>query len=380
MINTRDDISKVKRVVVKVGTALLTGENNLIDSSKIKPIVNEIASLFVKGTEIILVTSGAVGIGMGVLGRKKRPTTLPEKQAFAAIGQSRLMHMYETIFSKKHINVSQVVLTADDLHDSVRFLNIKNAMNAILSLKVIPIINENDSVSVDELRFGDNDKLSANIAQITNADLLIILSDIDGLFDKNPQKFKDAVRIPNVDKITAKIYESADTTSKQSATGGMITKINAAILVTESGIPLVIANGLSKNIIKDVLAGKDKGTFFVPKKVISRKKSWIARLKRLSGTIVVDDGCKNALVKKGKSILPVGVLSVKGDFLQGDKVKVLDLNGVELGVGLITMSKGDAAKSCGKKTSELQKVFGRLDYKELIHRDNFIFNNILERL
>ncbi|MBL8025771.1 MAG: glutamate 5-kinase [Fibrobacteres bacterium] len=362
MIADRSGFSKVKRVVVKVGTSQLTDDKNMVVPERVKRIAAQLAELHKNGTEVLLVTSGAVGLGLGIIGASEYPKTLSERQALAAMGQSRLMHMYEVSFAKFGLRIGQVILTAQDIHTRERYINVRNTFLKLLEYKAIPIVNENDTVSVEEIKFGDNDTLSANVALCADADLLIILTDTDGLFDKNPKLHKDAKRIASVRKIDASLEALATGTDKVTAIGGMTTKLHAARIAAQAGIGMVIACGYDDNIIPDVLAGKDKGTYFVPSaRGLSLKKRWFAHTRKKKGAIVIDDGCRDALVKKGRSILPVGVRDVKGSFEKGDSITVLDLSGSVIGVGLSNYSAKEATQYAGQKFKD-----------EIIHRDNFV--------
>jgi glutamate 5-kinase len=364
MSTDRTLFASIKRVVVKVGTSQLTDEKNMVVPERVKNIAAQLAELHRNGKEVLLVTSGAVGLGLGIIGSSVYPKTLSERQALAAMGQSRLMHMYETSFAKYGLRIGQVILTAQDIHTRERYINVRNTFLKLLEYDAVPIINENDTVSVEEIKFGDNDTLSANVALCSDADLLIILTDTDGLFDKNPKLHKDATRIATVKKIDASLETLATGTDKVTAIGGMTTKLAAARIATHAGIAMVIACGYEENIIPRILSGEDKGTYFVPSaRGLSLKKRWFAHTRKKKGSIIIDDGCRDALVKRGKSILPVGVREVKGLFDKGDSITVYDLTGKIVGVGLSSYSSKEASLFAGQKFKD-----------EIIHRDNFVLN------
>ncbi|MFH0918989.1 MAG: glutamate 5-kinase [Fibrobacterota bacterium] len=363
----RSDLSLRKRVVVKVGTSQLTNAQNHVDPDKMKAIVAQIARVRKSGREVLLVTSGAVGIGLGLTGRTAYPRAIAERQALAAMGQSRLMHMYETCFRPHNLCVGQVLLTAQDVHTRERYLNVRNTLLRLLEFGAIPVINENDTVSVSEIKFGDNDTLSANVALAAGADLLVLLTDTDGLFDKNPKLVKGAERIREVKKIDDRIAGLAKGSDKMTAIGGMETKITAARIATAAGVPVVIARGTDPDVLMDILSGADTGTFFHPSAHgLNQKERWIAHTRKKPGSLVVDRGCRAALLK-GASILPVGVTAVKGDFDKGDSVRVLDDKGREIGTGLSNYS-----------AREFKEVMGQKFKEEIIHSDNFVRNENYE--
>lgn len=358
----RTDFPGIRRLVVKVGTSLLSGPDNLVQPPKIDRIVAQLAALKREGREVLLVTSGAVGLGLGIIGSTVYPKTLSERQALAAMGQSRLMHLYETAFAPFGIRIGQVILTAQDIHSKSRYMNVRNTLLKLFEYDAIPILNENDTVSVDEIKFGDNDTLSANAALAADAGLLVILTDTDGLFDANPKRHSGARRLSVVEKIDDSVAALAQGTDKATAIGGMETKIRAARIATHAGIPVVIACGEEPQVLAAVMRGEDKGTFFVPdKKGLSQKERWIAHSRKKRGGIVIDDGCLEAVLCKGRSILPVGVRSMKGSFEKGDSIRVWDLKGREIGVGLTNYS-----------SEEFKTILGQKHKDEIVHRDNFV--------
>lgn len=351
-------LKNVVRVVVKLGTGVLTDSRKRPDLTQLEQIVAQVAALRQKGREVVVVTSGAVGAGMGVLGYEKRPAELAELQACAAVGQSRLMSLYESLFAKHDLHVAQVLLTHDDLQHHERHLNARNTLVRLLQKGVVPIINENDAVSFTEIKFGDNDKLSALVACLLPADLLVILTTVDGLITNFGKP--EAALLPTVDEITPELEAMAGGTTSATAVGGMTSKIQAAKIVIRSGIPLVIAPGRKSDVLARVLAGQDEGTIFVPKpsRLASRKR-WIAFFHHPKGTIVVDDGAKTALRDQGKSLLPPGIANCEGDFKNGDIVRICDLNGTEFARGISAVDADTIRKR-------------QLARQEIIHRDNLV--------
>ena len=354
----REAIKSAARIVVKLGTGVLTDSRKQIDPAQLEQLVAQLAALRKSGKEIVLVTSGAVGAGMGALGYDSRPTDLAEKQACAAVGQSRLMAMYDKLFAQHNLVVAQVLLTHEDLEHHERHLNARNTLVTLLGRGVVPIINENDAVSGTEIKFGDNDKLSALVASLLPADLLVILTTVDGVVE-NFGKANPKI-ISTIEYIDAAIENLAGGTTSETAVGGMASKVQAAKIVVRSGIPLVIASGKKKNVLAKVLAGEDEGTLFVaqPNKLQGRKR-WIAFFHHPKGTLFVDDGAKKALRESGKSLLPPGVVRCEGDFAADDVVRICDLDGLEFARGI---ARFDSAAVRERK----------LPKEELVHRDDLV--------
>jgi glutamate 5-kinase len=354
----RDSLKSVLRVVVKLGTGVLTDSRKLIDPAQLEQLVAQVAALRRAGKEIVLVTSGAVGAGMGALGYKTRPTDLAEKQACAAVGQTRLMAVYEKLFGKHGLVVAQVLLTHEDLEHHERHLNARNTLVTLLGRGVVPIINENDAVSFTEIKFGDNDKLSALVASLLPADLLVILTTVDGVIENFGEK--NAKTISVIEKIDSAIEDMAGGTTSETAVGGMKSKVEAAKIVVRSGIPLVIASGRNKQVLTQILDGDDEGTLFVaqPNRLQGRKR-WIAFFHHPKGTLFVDDGAKAALREKGKSLLPPGVARCEGEFAPGDVVRICDLDGTEFARGIARFSSAAVGEQ-------------KLPKEELIHRDDLV--------
>jgi glutamate 5-kinase len=363
------------RVVIKIGTRILDSDKVVFNTTRIKSIVSEIAQLHNAGKEVLIVSSGAVGAGMRELNMDRRPQNIPELQALAAIGQGKLIHMYNQEFAKYNIKVAQLLLSRADVNDRRRYLNIRYTLLELLKFRVIPIINENDTVTIEELKFGDNDNLSALIASKIDADLLIIMTDVDGLYSCDPKKVKDAKCIPVVEKITDEIKGMAKGVQAELTVGGMITKISAADIATKSGIYTIIANGLKEQTITKIMSGEEVGTLFLPvkSKKMSMKKRYLLLSKvMLNKKIVVDDGAKNALIKNNKSLLPIGVVDVIGEFLRGTIVEIVDKDNNVIGKGLVNYSSEEIKKIKRKKTAEITGILGSKPYDEVIHKDNLV--------
>ena len=363
-------LQHVKKVLIKIGSAVLTGTDGL-DLQIIEQLVNEIAELTRKGYHIVVVTSGAIASGkhrMGISGPLK---SMPQKQAAAAIGQGRLMRVYSNAFAKHGLYTAQILLTMSDLTDRKRFLNVRNTLSTLTEWGVIAIINENDSVAVDEIKFGDNDHLAAMIANITETHLLINLTSTEGLYDRNPALSKKAKVISLVREITEEIEAAATADTTSVGMGGMKSKVIAARKVTAFGIPYIIAPGKEKGILQAVIAGKDKGTLFLPMSDhLTSRKYWIAFTLRSRGKLIIDDGARVAIVEQGKSLLPSGIIGLEGTFDVGDPVTCVDQNGVALAKGLVNYGSQEIQKIMGLKSSKIEQVLGHKDYDEVIHRDN----------
>ena len=366
----RQTIANVKKILIKIGSAVLTGAEGL-DLKIIDALVREMSDLAGLGYSIVLVTSGAIASGKHRLNITSKLKSIPEKQAAAAVGQGRLMRVYSKAFEKKGLYVAQILLTLSDLTDRQRYLNIRNTLSTLMEWGVTPIINENDSVAIDEIKFGDNDNLAAMIANIVEADIFINLTSAAGLYDCNPTESKKAKLISLVPEITSEIEAAATAETSSVGTGGMKSKILAAKKVTAMGIPCVIAPGKRKNILTDILAGREIGTIFLPMvDRLNSKKYWIAFTLRPRGRLIIDDGAKKALLTKGKSLLPSGIIDVEGDFELGDPVSCIDREGTVLAKGLVNFSSMEIRKIMGLKTSQIYQVLGHKDYDEIIHRDN----------
>lgn len=371
---SREALKKAKRIVIKVGTSTITYANGKRNFSQIDRLAREISDLQNQGKEMILVTSGAVAVGVDRMGLPGKPKTIPGKQAAAAVGQGVLMHTYEKFFADYGQIVAQVLITKTEAIDRHRYTNTRNTFMELMRQRVIPIVNENDVVALDELKIGDNDNMSALVAGIVDADLVIILSDVDGLYTDNPQTHPDAVIVPEVAEITPEIEASAGGVGSARGTGGMATKIQAAKAATSSGIHLVIASGTEKNAITRVLQGEELGTLFVSRENrLQFRKRWLAFGAKIVGSIVVDDGCAKAIRKAGGcSILPAGVFAVQGEFLPGSTVSVIDKDAHELARGLVHYSSAELEQIKGCNSGEIANILGHKNFDEVIHRDDLV--------
>lgn len=370
----REALKKAKRIVVKVGTSTITYANGKRNFSQIDRLARELSDLQNQGKEMILVSSGAVAVGVDRLGLPAKPSTIPGKQACAAVGQGVLMHTYEKLFADYGQIVAQVLITRTEAIDRHRYTNCRNTFMTLLQQGVIPIVNENDVVALDELKIGDNDNMSALVAGIVDADLVIILSDIDGLYTANPATHPEATLVHTVQEITPEIEASAGGVGSSRGTGGMATKIQAAKAATNSGIQLVIASGTEKNAIPRILQGEEIGTLFVSRENrLQFRKRWLAFGAKIQGSIVVDDGCAKAIRKAGGcSILPAGIYQVVGDFQSGSTISVFDKEGHELARGLVHYTASELEKIKGCKSSDIEGILGHKNYDEVIHRDDLV--------
>lgn len=361
-----------QRIVVKLGTSVLTAGTDRLSRPRMVDLVRQVAGLMAEGREVILVSSGAIMAGREVLGFPKLGRNIPFRQVLAAVGQGRLMHLYAQLFDLYDIIVAQALLTRGDLAHRSHYLNARNTLLALLQQRVVPIVNENDTVAVEEIKIGDNDNLSALVANLVDADLLIMLTDTAGLFTADPRLDPNAQLIPEVSVIDDTIRELAGATSTGRGVGGMITKIEAAELATRSGTEVVIAAGEVKNVIPRLVAGEAIGTRFhaTASRIESRKRWILAEPPR--GTVVVDAGAAWALRKNGKSLLPVGVTAVEGHFERGETVRVLDPTGAEIGRGIINYGAGSLARIRGLQSDQIEEVLGYNYGAEVIHRDDLV--------
>lgn len=366
----QDILLRTKKILIKIGSAVLAGSDGL-DLKIIDSLVLEMSRLADAGYAVVLVTSGAIVSGKHRMKITEKLKSIPEKQAAAAIGQGRLMRVYSKSFEKNGHFVAQVLLTLADLTDRQRYLNVRNTLSTLIEWGIIPIINENDTVAVDEIKFGDNDNLAAMIANIIEADLFINLTSTDGLYDCNPATSKRAKLIRVVNEFSDKIESAATEETSAAGTGGMKSKIQAAKKVTAIGIPCIIAPGKKKNILTSIMAGKEAGTLFLPMADrLNSKKYWIAFTLRPRGRLVIDAGAQSALLEKGKSLLPSGIVDVEGNFDLGDAVHCVGRDGAILAKGLVNFSSEEIKKIKGLKTTQIKQVLGHKDYDEVIHRDN----------
>jgi glutamate 5-kinase len=366
-------LRRARRIVVKIGSQILSSEGG-IEEGRLRGLVRELAELHDRKKEIVVVSSGAVAAGMTKLGRKEKPKTIPEKQALAAVGQIKLMALYERHFAKFDKSVAQVLLTHEDLANRQRYINAKHTFQVLLESLIIPIVNENDTVAVEEMKFGDNDHLSALVATLLEADLLVILSDVEGVYDKDPRAHVEARLIPLITERKGLSENSFGDSLSTVGTGGIVTKLGAAEKAALAGIPTVIASGMQSGVLGKVFAEDEApGTLILPEaNRLSSRKHWIAYNLKTAGEIVVDQGAHDAVVQKGKSLLPSGLKEVRGVFGVGECVRCVDLEGREFARGLVNYSAQELNQIKGLHTSRIEKVLGYKAYDEIIHRDDLV--------
>ena len=370
--NRKNLLKDLKKIVVKVGTSTLTKNDGNLNIEKIKKIVFELSKLSDKGYEVVLVTSGAVGAGMGKLNLSEKPKALSEKQAVAAVGQVSLMHLYQSLFEEHKKMIGQLLLTKLDFADRKRYLIARNVCNTLLNKKIIPIINENDAVVADEIKVGDNDTLSALVSGLIDADLLIILSDVNGLYNKNPQKYADALLFETVYKIDDEIRAMAGGEGSKFGTGGMSTKITAAEMATKIGTNLIIASGEDPANISKIVEKENIGTLFVKEnKKISSRKYWLAYGPHKKGLVVIDEGAQKAICK-GSSLLPVGIRAVEGNFDRGTVLKITNINNEIIATGISNYSSEEIELIKGQKSEVIEKILGHKYDDVVIHIDNML--------
>jgi glutamate 5-kinase len=369
--------SRCRRVVIKVGSATVTGAKGL-DRAMIHRLSDQIAELRGRTPriDILVVSSGAIASGMYRMGLAERPRSIPHKQAVAAVGQGALMEAWEGAFDKYDLLVAQVLLTSEDLANRHRYLNARNTLETLLSWAITPIINENDTVVVEEIKFGDNDNLSALIAGLVGADLVVNLTDIDGLYDCNPRRNPSARLIPVVNRVDRTLLACAAPEPGSVGTGGMLSKVNAARKCLALGIPMIIAPGKQRDVILRLFAGEELGTMFVPKqRSWSGKKVWLANLPKPAGEITLDDGAVTALLEQGRSLLPIGIRQVKGVFGIGAPVRCIDREGNVIGIGLTNYKSTEIENIKGRHSDEIEALIGYKHSDEVINRDNFVLTS-----
>lgn len=372
-INMRN-IEHIHRIIVKVGTSSLCDESGDINYEKMLHIIQQVAMIQRRGIKVTMVTSGAIGAGMGVLQLPKRPTTIPQKQALAAIGQATLMKVYEDLFKLFHLQCAQILLNHDDFDDRKRLMNLFHSLHAIIDYDVIPIINENDALAVEEIKVGDNDTLAALMAPVVDADLLVIISDIEGLYDDNPHINKEAKLISDVNGINEDIKAMAKGTNSKVGTGGMATKIKAAKIVNDYGCDMAIINGSRQNSLIDLLDGKEVGTYFDGKegRILSSRNHWIMYRSLPRGKIMIDAGASKMLTTKHTSLLPKGIKAVEGHFMMSQVVEIVNENNEILARGISNYSSDEIKLIKGLNTSEIEEVLHYKDYDEVIHANNMV--------
>jgi glutamate 5-kinase len=372
MSDRKLQFERARRVVVKVGSNVLTARQGL-NIPVMRSIAGQISRLMEAGREVILVSSGAMASGLKKIGLERRPDGLPQRQAVAAVGQAGLIMEYEKAFERHRLKAAQILLTSEDLSSRKRYLNARNTLNTLLDWKIVPIINENDTVSVEEIKLGDNDNLAAMITLLMDADLLVILSDIDGLFTRDPRTEPDAELIPVVGVITKSTEKAAGSIPGPLGTGGMMSKINAARKVNSAGVPMVVAKGDKPDILVRLFDGEAHGTYFVPRRhKLTRRKCWIAFSLKPKGILTIDAGARTAVTRRGKSLLASGIVGVQGEFTVGAPVEFQAPGGEAVGVGLVNYGAADIRRIMGLRSQHISQVLGHKPYDEVIHRDNLV--------
>ena len=369
----RSEIIKARRIIVKIGSALLTGGGRGLDKTAIAGWVAQIAELCKQDREVVLVSSGSVAEGMSRLGWKTRPESLPELQAAASVGQMGLVQTYETLFRSHGLHTAQVLLTHDDLSRRDRYLNSRSTLLTLLKLGVVPVVNENDTVATEEIRFGDNDTLGALVANSLEADVLVILTDQSGMFESDPSIDPAAKLIHQASINDPALSEMVGESRSGLGRGGMVTKLRAARLAARSGAATVIVGGREDRVLTRVIGGELLGTFLIPDiDPLTARKRWLAGQLKLKGTLVLDDGAVKVLQESGRSLLPVGVVSVSGEFDRGDLVACLDAQGREVGRGLVNYGSDETRLIMRQPSAKIEQLLGFVDEPELIHRDNLV--------
>ncbi len=360
-------------VVVKVGTNVLADASGLLDQHRITSLAEQIVRVQKQGWRVVLVSSGAIGAGIGKLKLRKRPTDLPHLQACAAIGQTALMQLYQAALAPYGVQAAQILLTAGDFESRSRYLNVRNTIRTLFEYGCLPIINENDTVSVAEIKFSDNDHLAALVANLMQAPLLVLLTNVAGLYASDPNTNPNAELVPTVPLIDRSISEMAGNTQSKLGTGGMRSKLKAARIATASGSAVIMADGSRDAVLDGIFAGETVGTLFLPHcDAVTAKKRWLGFTVRPKGIAIVDDGAKRAIAELGKSLLPVGVKNISGEFGKGDLISICDTTGTEIARGLCNFSAIEAQAIIGKKAEQIAELLGKVPYDELIHRDNMV--------
>ncbi len=368
----RELIDQTQLVVVKVGTNVLTGDDGRLDPERLQSLADQLQRLRAGGRQVVLVSSGAIGAGIGRLALPQRPTDLPHLQACAAVGQNFLMRAYQECLEKHGVTAAQILLTAGDFDSRGRYLNVRNTILALFEWNVLPIINENDTVSVAEIRFGDNDHLAAMVTNLLRAQLLVLLTNVDGLYDGDPRE-PGAKKVDTVPVIDGSIMDLAGGSKSSLGTGGMRSKLRAARLATSAGESVIMANGAIPGVLDAIFAGEPVGTLFVAHgSSMPSWKRWLGYTARPKGLLLVDAGARQAVEKKGRSLLPIGVVRVQGEFEKGDVISLCDLDGQEFARGLTNYPSTDAGKILGMRTEQIADILGDLPYEEIVHRDNLV--------
>ena len=371
----RQNLKHARRIVVKIGSRVLVQRSGKPDLARMKTLVHDIASLQKNGHEVVVVSSGAIGAGMQALGMTRRPTNLPDMQMAAAVGQTRLMTTYDKLFSSERCRIGQVLLTHDALKHRLRHLNARNTLMNLMRHKIIPIVNENDAVSVDEIKFGDNDLLASLVALLIQADLLILLTTVDGL--RAPTAHNRTTRVKLLERVTDETLQMATGKGSELSTGGMASKLQSAEMAATGGIPVVIANGRRADQLGKIAQGSDVGTLILNRTMdngaqLSGRKRWIAFFHRAMGSVTVDEGAYRAIAEKGTSLLPIGIKKVDGVFDKGALINIQTSRGKTFARGLAEYTSNDIRKIKGHKTTDIASLLGCKDYDEVIHRDNMV--------
>ncbi|MED5578416.1 MAG: glutamate 5-kinase [Nitrospinota bacterium] len=378
MVARKDEPSlRSKRLVIKVGSSVLTETDEVgLNMQILASIASQISNLLDSGREIVLVSSGAIAAGLKHLNIKKYPKNMPERQAAAAVGQPILMDAYSKVFNKLGLNIAQILLTHSDLDERERFLNACNTIDNLLHKGVVPIVNENDTVSTEEIKFGDNDSLAVQVAQMTRSGLVVILSDVEGMYNANPNINENAKLLSRVDNLSDELINAAGKSNNKFSHGGMVAKIKAIQVLSQVGISTLMLKGRNENVVLRSLEGEDLGSFFVPKKKrINARKSWIGTTAKSRGWLKIDHGAVEALLRKGRSLLPSGVVDAGGNFSFGDVVELQTFEGKSLGRGLVNYNCEEVKLIAGKQTREISSILGSKDYDEIVHRNNFLSIN-----
>jgi len=372
----REHVVCAQRVVVKVGTNVLAAPGRPLDDERVCTIAEQIARLVESGRQVTLVSSGAIGSGMSELDMTTRPATLPLLQAAASVGQGKLVAHYERHFGRHGLHAAQILLTREDFDDRQRYLNASNTLHALLDFPCVPVVNENDTISTDEIKFGDNDRLAALVAHMVRAELLVLLTSVPGLYAQRPGPQGEAAVLDVVESIDEDIEQLVYDEKTPDGLGGMDSKLQAARIATQAGEAAVIADGRDPEILDQLVSGEAVGTLFVPRaEPLSSYKRWLRFTSRPRGTLQVDEGARRALIERGKSLLPIGVSRVEGEFEPGDVVRVVGPDGTEVARGLANYSGEEMRRIKGCQSSEIERILGHRDYDEVIHRDNLALVN-----
>ncbi len=371
---TRSSLTSAQRIILKIGSAVITREDETgLDRETLQSIADEVAGLMARGCEVVIVSSGAIALGRQELGHVGPPADMASRQAFAAIGQSHLMRAWREAFSAHGKTIAQVLLTEDDFRNRKRYLNARHAMQAMISLGAVPVVNENDTVAIDEIKFGDNDRLSAQVSVLLSADVLVMLSVVDGLYERDPTVDKNARRIASVERFTPELEALGASGVSSVGTGGMASKLSAARIAGRSGIPSIVAGGRRQGVVEAVLRGEDIGTFFNDcADRVKARKHWIAYTLTPAGDIRVDAGAAKAIASHGKSLLARGIVGVESRWDVGEAVRIIDPEGIEVARGLSRYSSSDVTAIAGKRSDEIVSVIGHWFGDAVIHRDDMV--------